>query len=294
MSTIKRFRRGLSRLKLSNIKRYIRRLSGKNTAIAISSQGTIPKVLTNTQHLFLRWNAERLNISLEESQKRYFASWSAISGGHSGSDYRSLNVLSHNVYQVLYGDTPQELYTSYAFYGPMHFLRMLSYAEPKWTSDDPIIVHLGDYSTVDIVDYGCGLAQRSRALASYLKETGKKVRLFLVDIPTIRKEFLLWLGTQTGIETIFLDCSSQTPMPELPKCDICFATEFFEHVYDPIRYFNHIHDALRQNGIIVTNVRDHQKEFMHVTPNLGAVRERIRLLEYQVIEEDQIFRKTSP
>ena len=107
------------------------------------------------------------------------------------------------------------------------------------------------------------------------------------------KDFLLWLGTQTDIETTFLDCTVDSPIPDLPISDICIATEFFEHVYEPLQYFDRIHNALRNNGLFVTNISDHKDEFMHVSPNLQTLRNRIRSLPYDVLRENQIFRKNS-
>ena len=275
----------------SVFRKLAKRVTSTNTSI--STQGTIPKELTDTQKMFLRWNAERLDISLEESKKRYFNSWSAIRRGHSGANYRAFCDLSYDIFQVLYNDTEREIYSSYKFYGPMHFLRMLSYPEPSWNKTNPVVQHFSDYSTVDIMDYGCGLAQSSRALARYLKAKGIIVNLVLIDIPTIRKDFLLWLGDEQNIKTTFLDCTATSPIPDLPKCDICFATEFFEHVYNPIRYFESIHTSLNSNSLIVTNVSDHRKEFMHVSTNLLNLRDKIRSLKYKELKPNQIFIKDS-
>jgi SAM-dependent methyltransferase len=271
------------------IKKVVNKLTGMNTSI--STRGTIPKGLTNTQRMFLRWNAERLNISLQESQNRYFTSWSAIRDGHGGSDYRTFSDLSHNIFQVFSNDEEEEVYAAYEFHGPTHFLRMLSYPEAHWNENDLIVQQLSNCSTVDIIDYGCGLAHNSRTLAKYLKDKGIKTKLILIDIPTIRKGFLLWLRKQTDIETTFLDCTATSPMPDLPKCDICFATEFFEHVYEPTCYFDHIHAALKVNGLLVTSISDHKKEFMHVTPNLHALREKIQSMGYIELKQNQVFKK---
>lgn len=241
--------------------------------------------------MFLQWNAERLNISLQESQQRYFASWSAIRGGHAGSDYRSFNGLSYDLFQVFVSDTQKEVPEAYDLHSYMHFLRMLSYPEPNWKANDAIVAHLDSHSEVAIIDYGCGLAQRSKALGKCLSEKGVTVELILVDIPTLRREFLLWCGKQTSIQTTFLACTPTRPMPDLPSCDICFATEFFEHVYEPVRYFEHIHHALKPQGVLVTNTSDHDREFMHVSPDLHALRERIHQLAYREWQTNRIFSK---
>jgi SAM-dependent methyltransferase len=273
------------------VKKVLLRATGANRSICV--EGTIPKQLTTTQQMFLRWNAERLNISFQESQRRYFSSWSAIRDGHGGSSYRLLCDLYYNLVQVLFSDARDEVYAAYEFYGPIHFLRMLSYPEPEWNQDDPIIRHLANYTTVDIMDYGCGLAQQSRALARCLKEKGLGVSLTLIDIPTIRKPFLLWLGEQADIRTTFLDAKSAEPVVALPSCDICFVTEFFEHVYQPIRYFDGIHRALKKNGLLVTNIADHRREFMHVSPDLKTIRDAIQKLGYDEISPNTIYSKRS-
>ncbi len=265
------------------------KLSGRPGSI--SGRGTDPEKLSNTQQQFLHWNAQRLGISLEESKQRYFASWRAVKGGHRRADYRAFNQMSHKLYQVFFNDDESEIYSAYAFHGPMHFLRMLSYSDPVWNEDDPVIRHLSSYTTVDILDYGCGLAQRSRALAAFLRDKGIRVKLILVDIPTIRKEFLLWMGVENKVKTVFIDSSELSPVPELPAADICIATEFFEHVYDPVPYFRNIHSALRENALLVTNIADHNKEFMHVSPDLAALRAEIRALDYDELEPNQLFRK---
>lgn len=257
----------------------------------IFKQGKNPVELTTTQRSFIVWNAKRLGISQEESQERYFASWRSIIGGHGGPAYRLYNDLTYSFFNVFYSDNGDEIYTAYERHSYMHFLRMLSYEEPQWGEDNLIIRHLANYTTVDILDYGCGLAQSSRSLADYLKNIGKTVRLFLVDIPTVRKEFLLWLGEQSGIETVFYDCTISSPIPKLPNCDICIATEFFEHVFDPLKYFNEMHNALQKNALFITNVADHHKEFMHVSPSLQVLRNRIQELNYEVLKENQILRK---
>jgi SAM-dependent methyltransferase len=263
-------------------------LSGQ---VSISRRGSDPEKLSATQQQFIHWNAQRLGISQEDSTQRYFASWRAVKGGHRRSDFRDFSHMSHDLYQVFFNDNESEIYSAYAFHGPMHFLRMLSYSDPVWTEQDPVIQHLSTYSTVDIIDYGCGLAQRSRALADYLSAKGIRVSLTLVDIPTIRKEFLLWMGVENKIKTIFIESTEQSPVPELPAADICIATEFFEHVYDPLPYFRNIDKALRKNALLVTNIEDHKKEFMHVSPDLASLRSAVKALNYDELEPRQLFRK---
>ena len=281
---------------MPSLKKHITQAYGRvfgTSSDQLFRKGAPPRALTQTQEMFIEWNAQRLNISVEASKTRYFVSWSALHNGHGGSEFRALNDLSYALFQVFSNDSAAEVYAAYALHAPMHFLRMLSYAEPHWREDDIVVQHLGRCSTVNILDYGCGLAQKSRTLAVYLANKGIAINLYLVDIPTIRKEFLLWWGKKAGISVTFFDCTADVPIPNLPPCDFCIATEFFEHVYDPVRYFDKIHAALRNTGLLETEISDHGDEFMHVSPNLKSVRDRIHELGYEELKQNVIFRKTA-
>ena len=250
-----------------------------------------PDKLTQTQQSFIAWNAERLGITPEESRKRYFESWGALEGGHAGNGYRAFNDTAYRLFQVFHNDGQAEIYEAYRMHAPMHCLRMLSYGEPTWRDEDVLVRKLSGRGRVDILDFGCGLAQRSRSLAVHLQGKGVPVRLFLADIPTIRKDFLLWLGEKAGTPTTFLPCTRETPIPELPACDLCLANDFFEHVHDPLLYFNRFHAALNPGGLMEADVADHEDIFMHVSPKLGMLRDRLRDLGYRVLVPDSIYGK---
>ena len=148
--------------------------------------------LTETQLSFVAWNAEKLNISQDESLSRYRDSLAAFPDGHAGRQYWAFNDKSYQVFRVFFDDTPGEIHAAYQFHAHMHFLRMLSYPDPKiHDSDLPSL--LNKRREVSILDFGCGLAHFSRALARWLRNRGTEVTLTLADIPTTRKEFLVWL-----------------------------------------------------------------------------------------------------
>lgn len=245
-----------------------------------------------TQAMFIQWNASRLGISVEESQKRYEKSWSTVSGGHGGPAYRSYNDLSYELFQVFFADDPSSIFESYEFFAPMHFLRMLSYEDPAFDANSEIVRHFNNHRSVTILDFGCGLANQSRSLAACFAKSGRDVHLVLADIPTLRKGFLTWVATQIRMKTTFLDCTRTAPLPALPPCDICFATEFFEHVHEPIPYLKAFHDALTPRGLLVTDISDHHAEFMHVSPRLHALRQRVKELGLVEVVENRVFCKT--
>ncbi|MEQ8276954.1 MAG: class I SAM-dependent methyltransferase [Deltaproteobacteria bacterium] len=250
---------------------------------------TQPSSLNRWQEAFIRWNAARLDITEEESRQRYLASAAAAEGGHAGREFRKHCETAHEVFRVLWSDTQHEVLDAYRFHAPMHFLRMIAYTEATWADDDPIVQAI-DRNSDDftIVDYGCGLAQKSINLA---RRHPDRAHLFLVDIPTIRREFLAWYAADLGIPCEFGDVSEDHPIPELPQHDVCIAEQVFEHIYNPGEVFEVIHAALRPGGYLQTNVADHKEEFMHVTPKLEALRERIRALGYEALVPDRLFRK---
>jgi SAM-dependent methyltransferase len=249
--------------------------------------------LNDTQRMFVEWNAARLRISAEESLRRYERSWAAVHGGHGGRQFRDWDIALCELFQVFISDSPSEVYAAYEFHGPLAFLRMLSYDEHYWGGDDLVIRELLKHERVDILDFGCGLAQKSRGMAAALSDRGVTIGLHLADIPTVRKEFLLWMGRTGRMAGImnFMDCTIDHPIPPLPECDVCIATEFFEHVYDPVKYLDCFDSALRPGGFLLTNIADHEAEFMHVHPNLSDVRARIAELVYDEIAPYQVFRK---
>jgi len=279
---------------------YLKRLFSRSARKAAVLQGTGLVMsapdrnragMTRTQEAFLRWNAERLGISLEESKRRYAASWAVLPEGHSGSEFGKFNGAAHEVFRVFYDDTPTEIFETYRYHGPMHFLVMLTYPEPQWAATDLIVKELSTRSAVSILDFGCGLAQQSRTLAVYLRDRGIKVRLALADIPTLRREFLIWWGAQMDIPTTFLPCTMENPIPELPDHDLCQATEFFEHAHDPVRYFDRIDAKLAGGGLLVTAIMDHHADFMHVSPQLGPLRARIAERGYEELVVNRVLRK---
>lgn len=244
--------------------------------------------LNRWQTAFVGWNAERLHIGERESLERYRASLNAVEGGHGGREFRKFCETAHEVYRVLWSDAPNEVLDAYAFHAPMHFLMMLGYPDHEWPSDHPILVDLRDVEGVVIADYGCGLAQRSLTLAHTL---GRGASVVLVDIPTVRKEFLAWLAKDLGVGCTFIDVTAEKPFPNLPACQVCIAEQVFGQIYEPTRAFETIHAALAPGGWLETNVADHKDEFMHVTPELGPLRERIASLGYETREPDRLLRK---
>ena len=265
---------------------------GESTALVKSRPSRNPiSQLTRTQEYFLEWNAQRLEITLAESRARYIRSWNAVPNGHNGRAFEKFHGQCYDIFRVFADDSPKEVIDLYKLHGVVHFLAMLTYPEPQWFDEDVIVKQFRNKPAIGILDFGCGLAQHSRTLAEYLCGKGREVQIALADIPTVRKDFLVWWGKRCAIPLTFLDCTAERPIPEVPHIDLCFALEFFEHVYDPVGYFTRIDAALTPGGVLVTNFSDHHKEFMHVSPKLAALREAVQARGYEEIFANFIYRK---
>ncbi len=249
------------------------------------------KSLTQTQSWFVEWNADRLGITTEESLQRYCTSWNAFPNGHAGKEYRSFNDQSYELYNVFFDDNSNEVYDAYQFFGPMHFLRMLAYRDFEWDPESELVRELSKRESVSILDFGCGLAQKSRGLASCLQNKGTSVQLVCADILTLRATFLKFIAKKTNTEFTFLECSARTPVPDLPASDVVIALEFFEHAHEPLTFFEAFDKVMNPGGLLLTNVNNHQSEFMHVSPTLEGVRTHIKASGYDELKECELYIK---
>jgi hypothetical protein len=68
----------------------------RGTGLVLSAPDPSRSEMTQTQKLFLECNAERLGVSLEESKRRYDASWASIPGGHSGRAFREFRRVDYS------------------------------------------------------------------------------------------------------------------------------------------------------------------------------------------------------
>lgn len=249
--------------------------------------------LNKTQELFVQWNAERLGISHEESMSRYLHSWNVTAGGHRGAGFELFLYLNQEIFSVFFGNSADELYDTYKFHEYRDLLRQMVFPEPDFGPDHPIVQGLEGLQEICILDFGCGMAQRSRSLAEYLQGQGKKVRLHLADIPTIADSFLIWIGENTNLDLEFLPCTKDNLTPELPYFHVLVATEFFEHVSNPIKYFHYFDDKLQPGGFLWTNVADHEEGFLHVSPELIDLRAELKNRGYRNLEPHVILQKPS-
>lgn len=247
--------------------------------------------LNELQEAFVDWNAKRLRTTRAKSRDRLLVSVNKFKGGHGGRQFRRFNGLSYEVMAPFFSDSEKEIEEAYRFHSHMHFLRMLSYDFKPWNFAEEMLDDLARNDRVTVIDYGCGLAHGSRWIAAALKARGIGVSLALVDFPTIRKDFLIWLCDRDGIDMKFHDAQVGGPVTDLPQAQTCIATEFFEHVRKPEKYFSAIDKALVPGGWLITNVNDHREEFMHVSPDLQTLRNRIETAGYAAKDPARVLVK---
>ncbi len=240
---------------------------------------------------FIAWNSQRLNISLTESFARYQKSWNLFPNGHGGVEYRNFCGLVHDTFSVFHSDAETEVLESYRIHAELHLLRMLSYRVPDWKMNDPVIEHLKSKQDCTVVDYGCGLGHSSISLCIFLGEIGINCNIVLVDVPSIKLEFLRWYVRQLKINSSILECTLDAPIPSLPKSDFVIATEVFEHIHDPMPQLLAIDQSLRSQGMLYTNLGLHEQEFFHVCPDLSFLKQDLLGKNYAEIRRNILFQK---
>jgi len=255
---------------------------------------TIP-LFNEMQEDFIQWNAERLGISRQVARKRFQASVEQFPGGHSGARFRKFISASYNAFAPFTTDEDDDLRAVYQFHDPMEFLRMLSYSYCPVAYAEEIVRDLAARDEeISIIDYGCGLAHGAFWFAKQLAVRNIAVHLNLVDFPTSRKDFLIWRCAQLGLNVTFFDADNAGPVEGLPVSQLCIATDFFEHVRKPWRYFDAIDGAMDRGAWLVTDIRDQAQGFEHVSPDLAHLRTFIAEAGYVHFDENRVLFKDVP
>jgi len=247
---------------------------------------------------FVQFVAARRGLGPEQARSLVTRAQKQFSGGWSGDEYRRFSDQALETFKPLYDDTTdREVIATYKFHGPLDFLRMLGYAIPKPKEIEAVVGRLAGKDTVELVDYGCGLAHRSLAISRQLKARGCKVKLNLVDI---RKElhgaFLEFLCQKYDIAHEFIEVSPENLYPDLPSHDYCDNVSVLEHIREPVVVIDKTHKAMKPGGLFLAYVADQEEEMMHISPDLSTARTRMNELGYKQVAKVQgvpLFQKAA-
>lgn len=245
---------------------------------------------------FAEFLAERRGAGMSEALEVIRRAEERFNGGWSGPEYRRFTELALETFRPLYDEgTDAELIRTYQVHAPADFMRMLSYDIPTEADLRPIVDALATRSSVQIVDYGCGLAQRTIAVARHLASRGVEASLTFVDISReLHQDFLQFVSVKYQIPHRFVAVTADDFYPTLPEHDYCDNVSVLEHVRDPLRVIENTHRALRPGGLFLAAVADEAEEMMHVSADLEPVRKRLAVLDYLPVGQccgASLFRK---
>jgi SAM-dependent methyltransferase len=252
-----------------------------NPAPAFPGQPTARTTETYRQH-FAEFVAVNRGIDASRALELVSRAEGQFLGGWGGQDYRRFTELALETFRPLYDETSDaELIRTYQFHGPVDFLRMIGYSIPTLQDIGPIIKRLAGNSKVEILDYGCGLAHRTFAVARYLLTRNVDVKLTFVDIQRdLHFDFLNFLCRKHGINHDFIEITAEELYPPLPAHDYSDNVSVLEHIRDPLAVIENTNRSLRPGGVFLAAIEDEIEEMMHISPNLKAVRDRLAALGY--------------
>jgi 2-polyprenyl-3-methyl-5-hydroxy-6-metoxy-1,4-benzoquinol methylase len=103
---------------------------------------------------------------------------------------------------------------------------------------------------LDVLDYGCGVADISLGLAA----RGHHVTIVDIDIPRFSFTQRRFAARNLPVEVITLDSTESVPDLGVERYDLAIATEVFEHVRSPRTLLEQISSALRDGGLMLNSM----------------------------------------
>ena len=138
---------------------------------------------------------------------------------------------------------------------------------------------------IRVVDYGCGMAYTSAAIA----RKNKDAKIYLVDIDTVLFDFTIFRFKKYDYNFEVIKITKDNLYPALPEHNLCLANEVMEHVFEPLKIYENIKNCMDKGGLLYGNFADHSKGMFHVSPDLSALRKKISE-DYETVET-KIYRK---
>jgi len=138
-----------------------------------------------------------------------------------------------------------------------------------------------------LLDYGCGIADRSLAVARRYR-----TRTILVDIDALTFRFACFRFEKAHLPYEPVPITEENLYPELPPCDFVIMFNVLEHLRDPIRALRNVRAALPVGGCVMINNITAERcldEWQHISPDMGGARAWIR--EHFTTVTPTVFRK---
>ncbi len=194
--------------------------------------------------------------------------------GMTGAGYRSLALDLYELFAPAYGhESETDAIAAHQFYSVLHTYKLLARAtadpEQYEALADSILALLPDPATV--VDYGCGLACTSLALA----ERWPELTVYLVDVESTMLDFATTRLRWHGVNVTPIAVTAADPYPALPAHDVCLADLVMEELREPLRAYANIHAAMPPGGVLAGRFLDWQPRILRPSPNLSELRQRI-------------------
>lgn len=228
--------------------------------------------------------------------------------------YKELTLDMYDLFKILYDDSDEKrAVDAYKFFDLIHLFRFISYSYPRpyhGFGDNLIsffkilrkkefrrlyeimkarifngrnrgpsrnyaalakflLNKIGGYPV--IVDYGCGLGYVSFEIGLLNKNS----KIYLVDIDSLVLEFAKFRFNKYGINVETIIVSKDDLYPNLPKHNLCIATDVMEHIAHPLNAYNNIYESLEKGGILYGDFDNREVMSFHISPDLGKLREKI-------------------
>lgn len=190
-------------------------------------------------------------------------------------EYRRLCGTIHELFSPVYGEeTEADLIAAYQFHAPLHTFRMIVHSHrgrSNYQKRAAFLVRAVKARKLVVVDYGCGLADVSFAIA----KMRPKAKIYLVDIDGALLDFAEFRLRRHGVNLDVLRVTKQQVYPELPPHNICIAWEVMEHLLRPMEAYQNIYRTMGVGGVLMGSFGPHGREMFHVSPDLSAVASEI-------------------
>lgn len=244
--------------------------------------------LTSVDEEYIAFLAGRRDVNEDVIRAAYIRA--KVRFNFASREYRNLALTIYDLFSPVYGEeTDESLIVAHQFHAALHTYRHISYSYynlPRYEAMARRLLEIIGDRTPVIVDYGCGLAYLSLAIAMIRPES----MVYLVDVDSAVLDFAAYRFARRGINHETIPVTRENIYPQLPSHNICVASEVMEHLLRPLLAYRHIYEAMDEQGVLFGQFGDHEREFFHVSPDLQAVRDAL-VQDFRQIDKQNCFVK---